>query len=277
MTNEDSLVSIIMPTFNAAQYINDAVDSVIAQTWHHWELIIINDGSTDDTRSILESITDKRITIVTQTNQGVSAARNAGLALAKGKFVAFLDADDIFPPKSLEARAGFLEQHHDIDIVDGQVIAKDENLDRVIRLYRPYYTGQLLPKLLMLDDRVFFGITYMVRRSLLVCSKFPVHMSHAEDLLFFTLLADKHQLRYSFVDEEVYHCRTRRDSAMSNISSLEEGYLDFLQSVFSTIKVSYFQKVFLKLKISKIMFLTWVGKRRYQRAIKCVFRYICYT
>lgn len=265
-----------MPTFNTAQYIREAVDSVVAQTWHNWELIIVNDGSTDETSHILEIYTDKRITVVKQTNKGVSAARNAGLELAGGEFVTFLDSDDVLPPKSLEKRVLFLLNNHDIDIVDGQVIAKDEKLDCIARVYTPYYTGPLLPRLLMLDDRVFFGTLYMVRRALLAGSEFPVNMSHAEDLLFFTQLADRKKLQYGFVHEEIYHCRTREGSAMSDIARLEKGYLAFMQTVFSTIKVSYFKKVFLKLKISKIMFLTWASKHEYLSAIasvyKCVFR-----
>jgi glycosyltransferase involved in cell wall biosynthesis len=263
-----------MPAFNTARYVKEAVNSVFAQTWGNWELIIINDGSTDETGSILRSFKDERITIVQQINKGVSAARNSGLEIAKGEFVTFLDSDDILPSRSLEARAMFLMNHHDIDIVDGQVIAKDENLDSVIRVYKPQYTGPLLPRLLMLDDKVFFGPFYMVRRSYLVDAHFTVNMSHAEDLLFFTLLADKRNLQYAFVNEEIYHYRTRRDSAMSNITSLEDGYLEFMQTVFFAIRVSYLQRVYMRLKISKIMFLTWASKREYQRAIMSVYKYV---
>jgi len=271
--NDTPLVSIIMPAFNTARYIKEAVNSVFAQTWQHWELIIINDGSTDETGSILQSFKDERITIVQQINKGVGAARNSGLEIAKGEFLTFLDSDDVLPPRSLEARANFLVNHHDIDIVDGQVIAKDENLDGVIRVYKPHYTGPLLPRLLMLDDQVFFGPFYMVRRSFLADAHFPVNMSHAEDLLFFTLLAEKHNLQYAFVNEEIYHYRNRRDSAMSNIASLEDGYLVFMQTVFVAIRVTYLQRVCLRLKISKIMFLTWASKREYQRAIMSVYKY----
>jgi glycosyltransferase involved in cell wall biosynthesis len=266
------LVSIIMPAFNTADYIEEAVDSVIAQTWPEWELIIVNDGSTDQTSAILEGFHDQRITTIDQKNLGVSAARNAGLERAEGEFVTFLDADDILPPRSLEVRAEFLTTNRDIDIVDGQIIAKDENLDSVLRVYRPYYTGLLLPRLLVLDDRVFFGPFYMLRKPKLTEFKFPEKMTHAEDLLFFTLLAAKHQLRYSFVDGEIYHYRTRFGSAMSNIAGLEEGYLMFMKSIFSTIQVSANQKLFLKLKISKIMFLTWFRDHKYLRAIKSIYK-----
>jgi glycosyltransferase involved in cell wall biosynthesis len=275
--NDTPLVSIIMPAFNAARYIKEAVDSVLAQSWDNWELIIINDGSTDETASILRSFNDERITVIEQINKGVSAARNSGLYIAKGEFVTFLDSDDILPSRSLEARAIFLVKNHNIDIVDGQVTAKDENLDCVIRIYRPYYTGPLLPRLLMLDDRVFFGPFYMVRKSCLADAHFRVNMSHAEDILFFTLLADKRNLQYAFVNEEIYHYRTRRDSAMSNTASLEDGYLAFMRTVFTSMRVSYRQRVYLRLKISKIMFLTWANRRKYMSAIASVYKCVFFT
>ena len=277
MTGNDRLVSIIMPAFNAAEYLSEAVESVIRQTWKQWELIIINDGSTDNTGDILDNYTDPRITIINQGNLGVGAARNVGLALASGEYVTFLDADDVLPPKSLEIRADFLCANNEIDIVDGQVLTKDKNLNRVQRVYRPYYTGLLLPRLLALDDRVFFGTNYMVRKEALVNMRFTENMSHAEDLLFFTLLAAKKQLRYSYVDAEIYYCRANPRSAMSNLVGLEEGYLRFMRSVFAALSLNTRQKLYLKLRISKIMFLTWIREGNYVSAITSVYRCIFRT
>ena len=261
-----------MPAFNAAKFIGEAVDSVIAQTWQRWELIIVDDGSTDETGAILKGLCDPRITVVTQSNRGVSAARNAGLALATGQYLTFLDADDTLPPASLEVRAEFLERHPGIGIVDGRISVRDACLGSVLRVYTPYYTGTLLPRLLALDDRVFFGPFYMVRSAQLTDVKFLENMSHAEDLLFFTRLAAMHSLQYSFVAEEIYNYRTGQISAMSNVEGLEEGYLVFMWSVFSTIKVSAFQAIFLRGKIAKILFLTWARKGNYLRAIKSIFK-----
>ncbi len=91
-----SLISIIMPCHNAASYLEEAVASVMAQTFSAWELIVVDDGSTDRSREILQSLQtkDKRIQILRQHNQGPYPARNLGLKHARGQFVAFLDADD---------------------------------------------------------------------------------------------------------------------------------------------------------------------------------------
>ena len=94
-------ISIIMPCHNATAHLPASVGSVLAQTCADWELIAIDDGSTDNTLAWLQSQTDPRIHALTQANQGVSAARNAGLAVARGEWVAFLDADDTWSPDCL--------------------------------------------------------------------------------------------------------------------------------------------------------------------------------
>ena len=96
------VVSIIMPCYNAAAYLPTSVGSVLSQTLIDWELIAVDDGSTDLTLNWLQTHADKRIRTLTQHNQGVSAARNAALAIAQGQYVAFLDADDTWTADFLE-------------------------------------------------------------------------------------------------------------------------------------------------------------------------------
>ncbi len=95
-------ISIIMPCYNAATHLPQSVGSVLTQTFNDWELIAVDDGSSDDTLAWLQTHTDPRLRIHTQTNQGVSAARNTGLRLARGRYIAFLDADDTWAPTFLE-------------------------------------------------------------------------------------------------------------------------------------------------------------------------------
>jgi glycosyltransferase involved in cell wall biosynthesis len=94
--------SIIIPTYNRATHIKYAIESVIAQTYEEWELIIIDDGSTDDTCKICTSINDHRIKYIYQNNSERSAARNKGIDIAKGEWICFLDSDDYFLPNHLE-------------------------------------------------------------------------------------------------------------------------------------------------------------------------------
>jgi glycosyltransferase involved in cell wall biosynthesis len=106
-------VSIVMPCFNAATHLPDSVGSVLAQTMGDWELIVVDDGSTDASLVWLRSQTDPRIRPLSQANQGVSSARNAGLAVAHGVYVAFLDADDTWASDFLEKMRAALQNRPD--------------------------------------------------------------------------------------------------------------------------------------------------------------------
>jgi len=98
------LVSIIIPCYNASSYIKETINSVLTQTFQNFEILLINDGSTDNSSSIIKTIKDDRIHLVEQENQGVSFSRNKGIAMAKGEFIVFLDADDLLAPSFLEKR-----------------------------------------------------------------------------------------------------------------------------------------------------------------------------
>lgn len=108
---EEKLVSIIMPAYNAEKYITKAIESVKAQTYSKWELIVANDASTDDTKSIIQNYAnlDNRIKLVNMpTNQGAASARNAAVKVARGQFVAFLDSDDLWTQNKLEKQIAYM-------------------------------------------------------------------------------------------------------------------------------------------------------------------------
>lgn len=96
------MISVVMPCYNAGKYIKEAIDSVLNQSYNDWELIIVNDGSTDDSLSVAESFSDKRIHIFSQPNSGACVARNKGIELASGEYLKFLDADDILEKDCLK-------------------------------------------------------------------------------------------------------------------------------------------------------------------------------
>lgn len=108
----DDLVSIIMPAYNAEKYIEEAIQSVLKQTYTNWELIIVNDSSVDDTEKIIKKYKeqDKRIKLYSlPKNQGVANARNTALQNAVGRYIAFLDSDDMWLPEKLEKQIGFMK------------------------------------------------------------------------------------------------------------------------------------------------------------------------
>ena len=95
-------VSVIMPAYNRETYIRESIDSVLAQSFTDFELIVVDDGSTDSTAGIVQSYTDSRIRLIRQPNRGVSVARNAGLEAVRGQFITFLDSDDLYYPDFLK-------------------------------------------------------------------------------------------------------------------------------------------------------------------------------
>jgi glycosyltransferase involved in cell wall biosynthesis len=105
-------VSIIIPTYNRAWIIEEAIDSVLAQDYTEFELIVVDDGSTDQTSDVLNAYGND-IKVLCQKNKGVSAARNRGIAEASGKFIAFLDSDDLWHPQKLSAQIDFFNQTPD--------------------------------------------------------------------------------------------------------------------------------------------------------------------
>ena len=106
------LVSIIMPAFNSSKTILDSINSVQSQTYQNWEMIIIDDGSTDNTKDIITPfLSDYRIKYLRQLNSGPSIARNNGINKAKGKYLAFLDSDDLWKPNKLEIQIKYLHNN----------------------------------------------------------------------------------------------------------------------------------------------------------------------
>ncbi len=114
-------VSIVLCTFNRAELLPRAIESVSGQTYQFWELIIVNDGSTDDTKQIIDQYREKdeRIITIHQSNQGLSRSRNNAIERASGKYFALIDDDDEYLPTHLEKRVEYLGNNPDVDIVWG--------------------------------------------------------------------------------------------------------------------------------------------------------------
>jgi glycosyltransferase involved in cell wall biosynthesis len=158
-------VSVIIPAYNGDRYIKDAIASIFSQNYNDYEIIVVDDGSTDNTCSLIKSYGDK-INYHHQDNQGVAAARNRGLELAKGKYIAFLDQDDFFLPDKLASQVALLESKPSLSIVNsGWQIVDQEG--RLLASVQPW---QKLPILdlagLIIWKPVFLG-AMLFRRSCL--------------------------------------------------------------------------------------------------------------
>jgi glycosyltransferase involved in cell wall biosynthesis len=118
----EGLVSAIVPVYNGAAYVRAAVLSVLQQTYPHVEVVVVNDGSPDDSEQVIaDLLRDPRVTYFKQRNRGVAGARNAGIAAARGDFIAFLDQDDLWLPDKLERQMRCFAQHPEVALVHGNV------------------------------------------------------------------------------------------------------------------------------------------------------------
>ncbi len=110
--SDKALVSIIMPAYNAATFIQETIQSVINQTHQNWELLIVDDASTDDTIAQVQAFEDKRIRLITlATNSGAAIARNTAIEQSRGEYLAFLDSDDLWVADKLEKQLTFMKEH----------------------------------------------------------------------------------------------------------------------------------------------------------------------
>jgi len=135
------VVSIIVPCFNYAQFIPETLNSIQKQTFANWECIIVDDGSTDNTREIVEKFCnrDKRFLYLYQDNQGLSSARNTGLNIAKGTYIQFLDSDDLLSESKLQLQTEYMLQNPDVTISYTDAFYFGDNQKQ--KLYKAFFTG----------------------------------------------------------------------------------------------------------------------------------------
>lgn len=161
-------ISVIMPVYNGELFVQQAIDSLLAQTVQDWELIVVDDGSKDRTPLILEGYTDTRIKVFRQANKGEAGARNTGLRQMTGEYIAFLDADDIYLPDALENLSSFLDSNPQFDSVfsDGYIFDQDgRQLMRLTEVRPGIHTGDILNPLVMTPTVITVPVCTMTRAS----------------------------------------------------------------------------------------------------------------
>lgn len=255
-----------MPAFNAGKHIKSAIQSVLEQQYQNWELIIINDGSTDNTRDEILSFIDPRINLLEQGNQGVSKARNHGLKKMSGDFFCFLDADDKLTPISISERLNILLENEEVYFVDGWVDISDQFLKLHKKTFKPTFKGHPKMELAWLKPSCYFGITWMIRRKPGYAYEFPTKQTHGEDLLFFLSIADMG--KYDYINKSIYIYRQQPLSAMANLQGLEKGYVCILSYIKKHDLLNSFYFSLLKLKVGKIMLLSFLKQKKISDGIR---------
>ncbi len=226
MNNANPLVSIIIPAYKAAAYIEETINSVLQQTYQHWELLIVDDGSPDHQDDLIWPYVeaDKRVQYVQQQNSGVSVARNNGFSQSKGELIAFLDADDVWLPQNLEKKIALFHQDPDLGLVhsDLAVIDSASNLTGEIKCGKAGY---------ILDDLLAWTGTCVPTPSSILVKRevvekvggFDPKLSNAADQEFFFRVANAYKI--GRVPEVTWHYRIHANNMHSNIEVMERDAL----------------------------------------------------
>jgi glycosyltransferase involved in cell wall biosynthesis len=219
-------VSVIMPAYNVAPYIRAAIESVIGQTMGDWELLIADDGSTDDTAAIARAYaaTDARVRLLQQPNAGIAAARNRAVRESTGEFLAILDSDDLWEPGYLAAQLAIFVNHPDVDIVTGNGWFLGGR--RHGQPARPWPDPRPQPTLaaILADEESIFIMSIMRRRVYDRLGGFDEALRSNEDYEFW-LRAAVAGFRFIRNDEPLGHYRRRDDSLSASDLRMLTGIL----------------------------------------------------
>lgn len=217
-TKEKPKVSVIIPLFNLKEYVGEAIDCVLNQTYPNIEIIVIDDGSTDQPQTVLNEYKD-HIRLITQENRGLSSARNTGIKNSRGEYLVFLDADDGIFPDKIETEVRTLEKYPEIGWVYGSVLIIDKNKQIIGRLPdenikssgRPP-EGKIFDTLISINIMPVNAV--MIRRKVLDVGLFDESLRSYEDLDFWLRVSAKYEVKY--INKPLSFVRFRRDSMQRN-------------------------------------------------------------
>ncbi len=178
-----------MPAYNAGKYIREAVYSVLHQTYHDFELLIINDGSTDNTLELALSFTDPRVIVVNKDHEGIASALNTGLKLANAPFIARFDADDICVPSRFETQLNFLQDHPDYVLVGSDAEYMLENGEFLFDFKCIAHSNDEVQNNLYVYCPFIHSAVMYRRDEVLKAGGYNIHAHNFEDYLLWTNLA----------------------------------------------------------------------------------------
>jgi glycosyltransferase involved in cell wall biosynthesis len=184
-------ISVIVITYNAAEYVGHAIDSVLQQSWANLELIVVDDGSTDDTPSVVARFTDPRLRYVTQSNRGPNSARNHGIREARGDYVAFLDADDWWLPDKLCRQVARAREYPTAGLVYSLAVSVRENGEHGVR-FGSVMNGRAIDQLLKGNCIAGSASSAMVKRQAIdAVGVFDESLQYAEDWEYWIRVASR--------------------------------------------------------------------------------------
>lgn len=230
-------VAVVIPTYNYGRFISRAVESVLSQTLPAAEIVVVDDGSTDNTRAVLENFKDK-VRYVRQENQGVCAARNTGARQSSAAFIAFADADDIWLPTKLEKQIAQFAADEEIGLVHCGMREFNSESGETVRFHLQGGEGWVADDLLLWEKPIVIGPggTIVVKREAFdMVGGFDPQMKVGEDWDFCYRVARRFKL--GFVPEVLVDYRSHGKNAHKNIAEMECGMKVFYEKAFAADEV----------------------------------------
>ncbi len=230
------LVSVIIPNYNYARFLGAAIDSVLAQTYENFEIIVVDDGSSDNTVEVVEAY-GNRIKFCPQKNQGSATARNNGVKPSSGEFIAFLDADDIWLPEKLEKQVAKLSEDEEFGLVHCGMREFDSETDKTIHPHLQGEEGWVANDLLLFEKPVVIGggsCLLIKREAFEAVGGFDTNFKKAnsEDWDFIYRLA--RQYKIGFVPEILVDYRNHGKNEHFNIRTMEAEVRICFEKAFNT-------------------------------------------
>lgn len=208
----EPLVSVIIPSYNMARFLPEAIRSVLNQTYSNLEVHVVDDGSVDETREVVEEFRDdKRFVYHHQTNRGESGARNTGIRASRGELIALCDADDLWVPRKLELQVPCFNGREDLGVVYTNTVFVDERGNEISTYRTDRHSGWITQKLLL--QNFVTGSTSMIRRECLRDELYDERLKTCADYDLWLRLSVKYQFQY--LDDITYRYR-RWDGQVSN-------------------------------------------------------------
>lgn len=261
------LVSVIIPTYNSASFVAQSVESVLQQTYENIEIIVVDDGSTDDTETVLAPYKDK-IRYIKKTNGGPSAARNLGITEAKGEFIAFQDADDIWLPEKAALQVEHFQQNSHFGVVFTGSVRFNENglLDSNIRKGYTVPTGMVFDRLL--TEHFVAMPSVMVRKSCLdEIGLFEETLIGNEDFNLYLRLARKYA--FGFVNQVLVRIRIHKNNLSDNLEQMCEDEIKNLEKIDSMFPDAQIPKRKLSAGIYARFGRYYFSQQRFDKASAC--------
>ena len=225
-------VSVIIPTFNRADLVLKAIQSVLAQDYVDYEIIVVDDGSIDDTGSVLQSLVEQGvIRYIYQQNRGESAARNRGIVEANGRYIAFLDSDDLFDPDKLEIQVKYLQDYPEVGLVHSGFIKFDNDGNDLGYRDPSWFSGMIYPQMLLYWTTLMAVDTVLVPKTVFdSVGLFDESLRTGPDLDMWRRIARKYP--FGFIDKSLARVRVHAGNTSGDKLRATEGLIKYLEKAF---------------------------------------------